>query len=470
MINIFGIFSILAFLLNLNEKRLPETQMVINIFRHGARTPKFYIPEVEKIFKKYPVGSLTDNGWRMQFLLGKYLRRRLPDDFIQKPSDFLLISSYKERAINSGISFASGLVNEMFQMINFDRLIGKQVCGVCKKLTLNDTIAGTIKMKNIVYREKYKYPPIKNFIDSLNKFNLMIVSHNKDILFHGRSCTFKKKYNYVLGKTRDKKFFSDITFEEQKLIFDYLKTQFSETFKNKTDFKEISHMDVKNYFLIIRSLDFERPGLIKNMNEETQNAFYKVIFDYYYKKAISSEDQARISSSMFFDHLIYFFDSRVLQKEPYHSYKVVSYSGHDYNILGIINNLYGRSFLFSLNKSDYKDFLFSSYSSSFEFHLIKKDIDEFYVRIFYNGMEPIFTLASFIDRNGNTVNPEYIDGLGIQYNKFKEMLLSTIFPNFQKCYIKHSKSKHNLLLKVLKVIDLFKIKTVSKARLLTYRK
>lgn len=461
MINFLGIFSILAFFLNLNEKKLPETKMVINVFRHGARTPKHYISEVEKIFKKYPAGSLTDNGWRMQFLLGKYLKRRLPPKFIKKPSDFLLICSYKERAINSGISFASGLVNEMFQMINFDKLIGKQnSCGVCRQLSLSETINTEMRKKQLSYRERFKYPPIKNFAENenLNKYLLMIVSQKQDVLFHGRSCKFKKKYNYKLGKSNSKEFFSDISFDEHKLIFNYLKREFKQTLSNINDFKEITHLDIKNFYLIIRSLESEKPGLINKMDAETESAFYKVIFDYYYNKAISSDDHAKVTSSMFFDHLIYFFDSKTNNSQPYHSYKVVSYSGHDYNILGLINNLYGRKLIFSLNKSQHKDFLFSSYSSSFEFHLIKNDVDEYYVRIYYNGREPYFPFNHYIDEKGNSVLPVYYEGLGVQYTVFKKWLSSITFSNYQKCYIK-TKSNHNLLMKVLKIRELFNIKS-----------
>lgn len=468
MFRIFGIFSLIALLLDLNEKKHPETQIVINIFRHGARTPKHYVSEVEKIFKKYPAGSLTDNGWRMQFLLGRYLRRRLPPNFISKPSEFLLISSYKERAINSGISFASGLINEMFQMINFDRLIGKQHCGVCKQLSFTENINNDLVRQNIIYREKFKYPPIKNirnnFSDYLNKFQFMIVSHHKDMLFHARSCKFKKKYNYSLGKPRSKHYFSDITFEEHNTIFNFLKSKFNQTLSNITDSKEISHLDIKNYYLILRSLDFEKPGFIQAIDQETEEAFYKVIFDYYYKKAISSSDQARVVSSMFFDHLIYFFDSKIgftaknKHFHHYNNYKVVSYSGHDYNILGLINNLYGREFLFSLDKSKNKGFLFSSYSSSVEFHLIKTSPDEFYVRIYYNGHEPYYPLASFFDDKGALVKPVYYRNLGIQYKTFKKMLKSLIFPNYDKCHIKSPKSKYILLMKVLKIKEFFNIR------------
>lgn len=451
--NFFGIFSILSILLNLNKIPVPETKMVINIFRHGARTPKHYIEEIEPIFNKYPLGSLTDNGWRMQFLLGKYLKQRLPINFIKGPKDFLLICSYKERTINSGISFASGLVNYMFkitQISNFDKFIGSSVSkGKSKNFSFAEIIFPSDK-DSLMYKETFKFPPIKKFIDNLKKFQLMVVSREQDILFHGRNCKFSKSINYMLGRDRNKLFFSDITFEEHKIIYDYLKIEFPLTFRNIKDFKIMTHYDIKNYYLIIKSLELEKPGFVSKMPAEVENSFYKVIYDYYYKKAISSEDQAKVTSSMFFDHLIYFFDKKISGITEENDFKIVSYSGHDYNILGIINNLYGRDYLDKLEKYSNKDFLFSSYSSSFEFHLIKKDFDEYFVRIFYNGKEPNH---KFINKN-----LVYYDRLGVKYLEFKKMIKKQIFPDFRKCFIKSKRSKHFYYNKLLKLMNFMKLK------------
>ena len=462
MHSFFGIFSILSLLLNLNEKFEPETIMIINIFRHGARTPKNYIPEIEKVFSKYPTGSLTDNGWRMQFLLGKYLKKRIPKNLINKPSDYLLISSFKDRAINSGISFASGFINEMFEIVNYDNLIGNSPpCGICKSLSFTEKINSDKQINNIIYREKFKYPPIKKFQKfsnkHLNKFNLMIVSREQDILFHGRNCNFVKSINYDLGKKRSKKFFSDITFEEHEIIYNYLKEEFPIAMKSFKTFRDLTHYDIKNFYLILRSLEVEKPGKIKPMNSVTESAFYKVIYDYYYKLAISSNDQARMTSSMFFDHVLYFFDGKVKKNKEYHSYNVVSYSGHDYNILGLINNLYGREFLSSLDKSKDKNFLFSSYSSSFEFHLIKTYENEYYVKIYYNGNDPKYPFKKYLDKNGKEKLLKYNENYGVKYKEFKEFLKQTIFPSFKKCFIKSKISKRKLMIKILKIMLLFKI-------------
>ena len=421
----FGIFSLISLILNLNKEPVKETQMVINMFRHGARTPKHYIPEVEEIFKKYPIGALTDNGWRMQFLLGKYLRKRLSlldPNFKFDASNILIISSYKDRTINSAISFGNGLVKGMFRLVSYDN---EEKDIICKNKNFNWNI------KDIIYKETNKYPPFKGFKTDYPKYDIMVVDPSTDILFHGRNCKFGKDVSYTLGKTKLKKFFSDITFYQQRLIFNYLKEEFKVSFDSIKDFKQLTHMDIKNIYLIIKSLEFEKsdkfvPNSPKN---ETAEAFYNLIYDYYYKTAISSDDQAKISSSIFFEKLITYFDNKISNKSQ--NYKIVSFSGHDYNILGLINNLYGRDFLKDLDKYAFKEFLFSSYSSSFEFHLIKKDEHEFFVKIFYNGHEPKFPISEIV----------YVKDYGFPYIKFKHFVNSKIFKNYNKCHIKSKTSK-----------------------------
>lgn len=452
---IFGIFSLINLLLDLGNVNKEETLLVVTMFRHGARTPKHYVEEVEKTFKKYPIGSLTDNGWRMQFLLGKYLRERLPKNYNITSADVLLISSYKDRTINSAISFASGLTEGMFRLVTFDSFVNRFNFKVCKTRDFNQIISNQKTMRDMIYREKSIYPPLKGFKDEFNKYNIMVVSNQKDILFHGRNCKFTKEFNYTLGKTRSKKFFSDISFSEHKLIFNYLKKEFNVTLRNVTDFKQMTHKDIKNYYLIIKSMDFENPGIFSPLSGETEEAFYKLIFDYYYKLAISSEDQAKMSSSMFFDYLIYFFESKIKRREVEDdlNYKVISFSGHDYNILGVINNLYGREFLFTLDKWKYKDFLFSSYSSSFEFHLVRFDYDEYFVRIYYNGHEPKLRLANHINSEGYSSKTHYIAGKGVPYHQFKRLVKSRIYENYDKCHIKTSQSKVRTMYFALRIYN-----------------
>ena len=54
------------------------------------------------------------------------------------------------------------------------------------------------------------------------------------------------------------------------IFYNYLKKEFPKSFKDKNDFRTTTHYDIKNYYLIIKSLELEKPGFVSKMPEEVE--------------------------------------------------------------------------------------------------------------------------------------------------------------------------------------------------------
>ena len=127
--NIYLFSFLLIFLIKTEADTAPkpEVKMIINLFRHGARTPTKMRPEFGKFFTTSEPGKLTQNGFRQMVMLGKVLRdlyvnNKSPEfeKFIELEKineQFLLISSPYPRAIESGIAYSLGLFPEYLYKI-----------------------------------------------------------------------------------------------------------------------------------------------------------------------------------------------------------------------------------------------------------------------------------------------------------------------------------------------------------------
>src|SRR5690349_18219912 len=104
------------------DKATYKVVMIVNLFRHGARTPTKMRPEFKKYFRDTQTGKLTVNGFRQMTILGKVLREKyinsknphLKDFFdLNKINEqFVLVSSPYVRAIESGLGYVLGLFPE----------------------------------------------------------------------------------------------------------------------------------------------------------------------------------------------------------------------------------------------------------------------------------------------------------------------------------------------------------------------
>jgi hypothetical protein len=415
---IFGLFCLFAIFLDLNKI---EGEVLIMVFlnRHGARTSIHEFTELEEIFPDYQKGVLTYNGWREQIILGKYVRNKYltsnkhglksePYLKINNPSkEFLILSSPLSRTLESSFAYSTGLFPD-----HFYNLINPG--GV----TDND------KDSDIL--------PIKNFnpnaiLKDTNTFNIMVSDMNRDILFHGKRCKVHKDKS-------EKEEISLINEAEKKILYDYLKKTFPITLKD-IEFDNLDSTLIKylNSAIVCVNANFDIE--IFKMPKEVRDIFSKMVVNYIYLKKFKNLDTNRLISSQFFDEIAKMFDFKTGNGErklnffnhtniEYDDLKLAVFSGHDTNILAALNNLIREEILISLLKNpiDNVDFLVPKFSSSLEFHLIKKR-NKHYVKLFYNGMD-------ISDKIQNS------NGREIEYQKFKDLLISKIFPDYQNCQYK----------------------------------
>ena len=115
----------------------------------------------------------------------------------------------------------------------------------------------------------------------------------------------------------------------------------------------------------------------------------------------------------------------------YTDLRFVSYSGDDYNFVGLIKNLLdlNRILHYINNIERYERMLIFPFASTIDFHLIKDNRGNFFVKIFLNGEELFERMRSYLE--GEELIYEH--GKGIAYEKFKKILKSRIFEGHHHC-------------------------------------
>jgi hypothetical protein len=184
-----------------------ETVMIVNLFKHGARTPSKIRPDFLKYFPDLDKGKLTTSGFRQMVYLGKVLRKKyfensnnLPGyksffNFNKTSEQFLIISSPSPRSIESGIGYSLGLLPEETYKI-YDT---------------NNKIQDENPIPPIL---KDKPEELKNIMRDDKAYNFIIENRQRNFIFHSRRCKFPehiykpeiqdKNYNYLTGKERVK--------------------------------------------------------------------------------------------------------------------------------------------------------------------------------------------------------------------------------------------------------------------------
>jgi hypothetical protein len=162
-----------------------------------------------------------------------------------------------------------------------------------------------------------------------------------------------------------------------------------------------------------------------------------------------SDEMTKIESTIFFKHLISFYEKKINKKESGDDddLKLVTYQGHDYNLISLIKNLLDPQSLESLIKNaedeDIFDFLIPSYASLFEFHLMREtNENKYYIKILYDGEEIFltpelgrkrFTGINFLLRKVNGKTLTYHPEKGISFDDFKSLLESRISNDYKDC-------------------------------------
>lgn len=430
---------------------------VIEITRHGARTPIYKLPKSVDYLQK-ELAQLTVIGFNQEMQLGKWKRLRYIDNndpnyhnFLSKkfnPVEIKIISSKYQRTQFSALANVSGLYP-----------------GVLFKIKSSS---------NNKFIKDFVHPPFRFEYHLISdKFaNLIVMDSKNDKIFRARNCIlnaknamslFKKKENLIEFKhlndineddiienflqddvTNEKeinriqsKFFSHhlkeiLTPDEKKLLKHKLEPIFPEFFK-----KSVEDLNMKSIVKVTDFLNFFNSSY-NNKNspfydrKKIEMILRKVTLRYVTANLREDDELKMLSTHLFlavlgeFEELMnykYSFNKTILDGLN----KYTLYSGHDRNIqdalLNIlepfyINYLYKRSFT---DDSAY-DFLRVPFSSFVIFELHYYDDDhEFYVKILYNGEEILENLRKL---DNNVIL--YVKNKGFPYSKIKKMLVSRI--------------------------------------------
>lgn len=446
----------LSFLINIStyNKSAEGEQviMIINLFRHGARAPNFFIKEIENHFPTNFPGKLTLNGFRQMNNLGRTMRKIYLENYFNKTSlqnflnqeniknEFLLISSPYDRAIESGIGYAYGfLPNNDFNIIDLTH----------NQKNYNSKSA--INNHHEYILADYHHPE--------KAFNFIIENKNRDVLFHSKKCKFPE---HIYKEIKQEKNFKFLTSEEKKEVFEFYKSTMNLTFENKT-LEEFSDKSARALYTLMRCTNENLKNKIFEIPKLIESSLIKLFGKYLYLVRTNNEDMTKITVSPFFDHMLKFFDYKFFNHDLDNKYidwwhfkdlnytklKLVSFSGHDYNFVGIFKNLLHPNTLADyLNRTDeYHKFVLFPFASTIDFHLIKNNKNgKYYVRIYLNGQEIIEQLRSGVyDQHNKTLELEvkYDKETGIEYKTFRKILESRIFQDYEQCIhtIKNKKKK-----------------------------
>lgn len=408
-------------------KNFYETVMIVNLIRHGARTPSKIRPEFQKFFPSMEKGKLTSSGFRQMVLLGKvlrkkYLENKTPEfknffDLGKLKDQFLLISSPYPRAIESGLGYSLGLLPEYIYNI-YD---------TTHRFTEENPVPPILKDKPEEFEQLSK-----------DTYNFIIENRERDVVFHSRRCTFPE---HIYKKEAKEKNYEYLSTEEKSLVYDFYREHFNETL-SEIDVSQFTDKLARSLYTAVRCINFNSKENMINIPDSTHLILKKLFAHYLFLKRTDNEEITKITSSPFLEHLLHFFDHKTKNMQTkidfyelgnfnYTDLKFVTYSGHDYNFVGLIKNLLDlNTILHYINNIEtYEKLLIVPFASTLDFHLIKDSLGVFYVKIFLNG-EELFEKMRSHRENGEII---YEKSKGIPYQQFKKLLKSRIFKDYHHC-------------------------------------
>jgi hypothetical protein len=414
---------------NTSQDENEKVVMIVNLLRHGARTPSKHRPEYDKYFDKMVPGKLTHNGFRQMVLLGKAIRKLYVEsklvsfnNFIDSDKveeQFLLMSSPSPRAIESALGYSLGLFPEYSPKVH-DR-------------------------SNPLYDHDPAPPLLKSKLEELlsvsNKtYNMIVEQKDKDVLFHSRRCGFPEHiYNPINHKRHISADNRIVSNEERKLLHSFLSIHFNITLKDTTH-NDLSDKLARSLYTGVRCINAQTNGKI-HLPKPVKVILKKLFTHYLFMKRTDHEEITKITSSPFLDHLLQFFDHKVnniterldfyeLGRFNYRNLRLVSYSGHDYNFVGLIKNLIHLETIshYIENIEIYEKLILIPFASTIDFVLVKYS-KEYYVKIFLNGEEIFEKIRS------HKLNEEiiYEKGRGIPYETFRKIIDGRIFKDYHHC-------------------------------------
>ena len=392
---------------------------VVEIMRHGARTPLTYLENSAKLYFGSRKAQLTINGLRQHILLGRWLRRRyfhaketkLFSKKLFNPNEIQVFSSPLQRTIFSATGHINGLFPKSIIRIKYHGL---------KQIKTNDV------------------PPIKNFkLDSRDGKEVIInvINRQKDYVFHADKCRrASSKVKNIFREMKKTKLFkitekerelaiNDIMKKYEKLLSDKIKNHGKHEKKtmpiNKKIHKVLStRLQLKKLLAWLRPFKYHT-NFSKLLEKNTSNTMKKHILKRWYGSRLVDTPALKQVTSYIFKEIHKLFSRKVTNKEQR---KMIIFTGHDTNIVNTLTNLLDHSYLKkkilnSLTNDKYYKFLVPPLASSIIFELHKmKGKKEYFIKVLYNGEEI----------NKNFIRPVKVKNNRLDYDDFMALLFSRI--------------------------------------------
>ena len=376
----------------LKPLRKSQVVAVVEIIRHGARTPMTFKEHSAKLYFGSRIAQLTINGLRQHILAGRWLRKRYvygevsrlfdPDIAKLNVTEIEVISSPLQRTIFSSTGHINGLFPKAITRLSFqDR----------HQIRTNDVppILG------------YKADPRDG-----KEITIKVISKEKDFVFHADKCEREESNGKNIFQEMNKTSLFNVTVSERESALNDIMTQYEKILKDKIEkvqkkdekegtkikkelekVKEYSKLHLKKLISWLRPFRYHTniPQLLKPSTEVTMK---KQILNRWYEPRLFDSEALKYTSSYIFREIYNLFYGKYRQTDKR---KMLIFTGHDTNIVNALANLLETKFLRKkiftapTNNENYK-FLVPPLASSllFELHKVhaKKD---YFVKIIYNG-------------------------------------------------------------------------------------
>lgn len=409
---------------------------VIEIFRHGSRSPPHFASMGSNYFFDSSKMGLTINGFNQHLKLGRWIRERYIDKFKLLPkklnSSYIKIySTATQRTIFSLNGHMLGLYPESsitpIYKENSNLKFGQNP--PINGFRLNNYISSDITL-NI--KNKFE-PSLHSWACKLKGKKLKRHGYG-DYLFHDHGVKKPAEYKQLYKFSKNTinmmimKFRTNLPF-----IFNNPKNilKYKNIGNNSTKMKKKMKF-LKKLIAYVRCVNFlsNRKNLY-GFSNKLKHLIKLFILNKWYNFRLNPKNQEIIKIAV--SKLFVKIKSFLIQKSKNaNKKKLILFSGHDTNIIDIISNLMDHTWLNKLAKSvvisnniKAYNFLIPKFASNiiFELHMLDK---EYFVRIIYNG--------KIIKNHFNSLNGQrnYIHKKGIKLENFIQLLQSRINPKYKQ--------------------------------------
>jgi hypothetical protein len=393
-----------------------EIISVVEINRHGARTPKNFPDISSKLFFGSKDMTLTINGYRQHQILGEYVKKKyinknhlLSKDF--NSEEFQIVSTPTQRTIFSAAGFLSGVYPDYIVKMNYDNK---------SEMTINDTV-----------------PIIDNDV-KFQEIPIRVIDPKHDYFFHAEKCVFKnnKTIEELIYEQNPQPIFA-IDDQEKKRVLDEVHVLCKLNHDHSKDYQKPHIEDDKT--IHVKPTDKEMKELTKyffpffyhfrkyvehKINANTMDTIKKFTLNRWYSHRRSDSKYLRLTTSAIFKRIMDTFTQiMVNDNKPHLKYRV--YSAHDTILVNVLANLLSSEKLNELIQKAINDestfrFLIPPFASNIFFELHKDD-GKYSVHIIYNG-KSINEGLKYVEENRQSKK--------IEWSQFEQMMKKLIDDDF----------------------------------------